>query len=155
MGRIELILTSRACGTPMESHEAVELLPGLGIAGDRYATGRGFYSGVAEWDAHVTLIRREPFDAVAAEHGAILDPVDLRRNLVTAGVDLHSLVGRRFRVGDRAILLARKVWPPCQHIVRSSGRPEIYRLLGRACGIGASVIEGGVVRLGDLLTPED
>jgi hypothetical protein len=32
------------------------------LIGDRYAPGKGFYSGEAEWDAHVTLIQQEAFN---------------------------------------------------------------------------------------------
>ena len=138
----------------MDSHEVIEVVANVGIAGDRYATGQGFYSGVTEWDAHVTLIRREAFDGMAAEHGVRMEPSELRRNLVTLGIDLDSLVGRRFRIGAQAVLRGRRVWPPCVHIVRHSGRTEIFKFLARQCGIGADVIVGGTIRVGDAIVVE-
>ena len=94
------ILTSPASEQPITSHDSIDVIANVGLAGDRYATGRGFYSGMSEWDAHVTLIQKEPFDLLAAEHGVHLDPKELRRNLVTRGVNLYSLIGRQFRVGE-------------------------------------------------------
>jgi MOSC domain-containing protein YiiM len=124
-------------------------MAGVGLSGDRCATGSGFYSGKSEWDAHVTLIQREPFDLLAAEHGVRLDPEELRRNLITRGVNLAALVGREFRIGEQVVLRGRKPWPPCAHIVQLSGRIEIFKYLSKRCGIGADVLVGGTIRVGD------
>jgi MOSC domain-containing protein YiiM len=106
------ILTSPASALPVISHESIEVAADVGLANDRYATGHGFYSGVSEWDADVTLIQQEPFEVLAAEHGLHIDPKELRRNLVTRGIDLSSLIGRRFRIGGDVVLRCRKLWPP-------------------------------------------
>jgi MOSC domain-containing protein YiiM len=149
------ILTSPASGQPITSHDSIEALAGVGLSGDRYATKKGFYSGVSEWDAHVTLIQQEPFDLLAAEHGVRLGPEELRRNLVTRGVNLATLVGREFRIGEQVILRGRKPWPPCAHIVQLSGKKEIFKSLSKRCGIGADVLVGGVIRVGDPVIVSD
>jgi MOSC domain-containing protein YiiM len=143
------ILTSTASQQPMTSHDSIEVIANVGLAGDRYATRNGFYSGMSDWDAHVTLIQQEPFDALAADHGVALDPKELRRNLVTRGVNLIPLIGREFRVGGQVVLRARKAWPPCAHIVKWSGRTEIFQYVAKHCGIGADVLVGGTIRVGD------
>ena len=148
------ILTSPASLMPMASHEAIEVIANVGIVGDRYATGRGFHSGESEWDAHVTLIQQEHFDALASEHGVNLEPAELRRNLVTRGIDLNDLVGQRFRIGKHVVLRGRKVWPPCARIVKYSGRVEIWKYLARKCGIGADVLVGGPIRVGNPIVLE-
>lgn len=79
----------------MCGHESIEVTA-VGLAGDRYSTGKGFYSGQVEWDAHVTLIQQEPFEEMLAQHGVTIDPKELRRNLVTKNINLNWLVGREF-----------------------------------------------------------
>jgi MOSC domain-containing protein YiiM len=143
------ILTSSKTEEPNDSHQSIEAIAGKGLAGDRYATGKGFYSGVVEWDAHVTLIQREPFDALKADHGVSLEPSVLRRNLVTKGVELEFLIGKEFQIGDKAVFRGRKAWPPCAHIVKFSGRKEIFQYLARQSGIGVDVLIGGMIRVGD------
>ena len=150
---LEAILTSSASLEPVTSHESIEVIAGVGLAGDRYATGKAFYSGMKEWDAHVTPIQKEVFDWLAAEHGVELDPKALRRNLVTRGVNLYTLLGREFRIGEQVVLRTRKLWPPCAHIVKCSGRVEIFKYLGKHCGIGADVLVGGTIRVGDAIVP--
>ena len=112
-------------------------------------TGKGFYSGMPEWDAHVTLIQQEPFDELVAQHGITIDPKELRRNLVTKNIDLNWLIGREFQVGDTVVLRGRKAWPPCKHIVELTGKGEIFKYLSKRCGIGADVVAGGIIRVGD------
>ncbi|MES2708613.1 MAG: MOSC domain-containing protein [Verrucomicrobiota bacterium] len=148
---IAAILTSPESNAPMSSHPDIEALAGAGLSGDRYATGKGFYTGVAEWDAHVTLIQREVFETLAAEHGVEIGPADLRRNLITTDIDLNSLIGRDFQIGEKAVFHGRKAWPPCTHIVQQSGRREIFQYLARQTGIGADVLVSGTIRVGDTI----
>jgi MOSC domain-containing protein YiiM len=47
------------------------------------------------------------------------------------------------------VLRGRKPWPPCAHIVKLSGRTEIFKYLARQSGIGAEVLVGGEIHVGD------
>ena len=73
---------------------------GVGLAGDRYATRTGSFSGRPGTGREVTLIAREAIAAVNAEGEVTIGEHETRRNLVTEGVPLADLVGRTFRVGD-------------------------------------------------------
>ncbi|HEX5612458.1 MAG TPA: MOSC domain-containing protein, partial [Burkholderiales bacterium] len=86
-------------GAPMKSLDSAKLIAGVGIEGDRYATGRGFYSKTPRADRQVTLIEMEALEALSRDHGIELLPKESRRNLTTRDVPLNHLVGRRFRVG--------------------------------------------------------
>ena len=143
------IFTSSETTAPVISHQSIEAIAEKGLLGDRYATGKGFYTGVVEWDAHVTLIEEEPFSALAATHGVHIDPMELRRNIVTRGTNLNALIGRSFRIGEQAVFRGRKAWPPCSHIVKLSGKREIFQYLARQTGIGVDVLVGGTFHVGD------
>src|SRR5947209_8777109 len=71
------LLTAPAAGAPMQSRASAELVPGLGIVGDRYAGGLGHWSDPRWPDQELTLIEFE----VAAD--LALDPAVFRRNVVT------------------------------------------------------------------------
>lgn len=145
------IYTSAETGAPMVSYRSRQLIAGKGLEGDRYALGTGFYSGCPEWDAHVTLAPIEPVEALNQHAATALDLSTLRRNFLTRGVDLTSLIGVEFQLGGTAILRGRKAWPPCSHLVKSSGQTAIFKHLARHCGIGADVLVGGTISLGDSL----
>jgi len=123
--------TSPESGVEMTAHPSCLALASKGLDGDRYTLGTGYYSGMSEWDAHITLMEIEPFEALERDRACFIDPITLRRNLITRGIDLMSLIGREFKIGPEVVLRGRKPWPPCSHIVQQSGRTEIFRYLSR------------------------
>src|SRR3954452_18006249 len=130
---------------------AVEAVAGRGLAGDRYALGGGTWAQYPDLEKQVTLIDRDDVTAVAAETSSDLTPGDTRRNLVTTGLDLPSLVGRWFTVGD-ALLFGMKRCPPCTHLERLTGVRLIKAMVDRG-GINAAVFAGGEIRAGDVVRP--
>ncbi|MDQ3661711.1 MAG: MOSC domain-containing protein [Actinomycetota bacterium] len=70
--------------------------------------------------------------------------------IVTRGVDLHALGRKRFHVGE-ALLAFDRPRPPCRYIQSVSER-GMTKALGRTRGgICARVIEGGMIREGDVV----
>jgi hypothetical protein len=135
---------------PMVGLEEAELAAGVGIAGDRYATGRGTYSQIPDI-REVTLIEIESLQALARDHGVTL-PVDQhRRNLTVEGVPLNHLVGRRFRVGE-VVLEGGRLNTPCKYLDLVTGL-SVCDLLVHRSGLNARIVQGGRVRPGDRLEP--
>ena len=146
---IRAIFTSEKSDALLKFHNSVNLLKGKGIEGDRYATGKGLYSGIKKWDANITIIAEEPFLELKREKGIFIDPKDLKRNIIVKGVELSKLVGAEFKIGEEVICFGRDYWPPCKYIVEKTGRKEIFKYLAMHCGIGATVIRGGKIKRGD------
>jgi len=138
------IFTAQAAGEPMRSREAVEVVPGLGIPGDRYATRRGHWSDPRWKDQELTFVESE----LAGELGLALPA--LRRNIVTSGVDLLDLVGCEFVVGSARLAGARPC-APCRYIERLNERPGLLAALVNRGGLRTSVLSAGTIRVGDEL----
>lgn len=132
---------------PMRAQEQLVLLPGIGIEGDRYASGEGFYSDRPEEGRQVTLFEIETLEALVRDHKVSLSPADHRRNITTRGVPLNHLVGVRFRVGA-TLLEGTRLSTPCRHIEQITGL-EIFNFLLNRSGLHAKIIDGGIVRPGD------
>ena len=135
------LFTAPATGQPMESHTDVDVVAGLGIAGDRYATRRGHWSDPRWKDQELTLVGAE----LLAELG--LATAALRRNIVTRGIDLLDLIGLEFAIGG-ARLAGRRQCSPCAYIERLT-RPGLFAELGGRGGLRAAIIEGGRISVGD------
>src|SRR5438270_13413555 len=91
-------------GAPMQCLPAVQAIAGRGIAGDRYALNQGAYSSSVRLAVrHVTLIAREAIDVsngrLIAEGLPIFDAQEIRRNILTDGIDLKVLIGAVFTIG--------------------------------------------------------
>lgn len=149
MGRVEAICIAPAAGAPMQLLTEVEAAPGLGLTGDRYANGIGFYSprptdpGARE----VTLFEAEVLDWLKAEHGIELSAAEHRRNVTVRGVRLSELLGQRFSIGD-VVLEGVKDCPPCDHLQGLVGKAVLEPLVHRG-GLRARVLQGGTLRVGD------
>ncbi len=150
-GRLTHIHIAERAAAPMQPLESAKLIAGVGIEGDRYATGRGYYSKTPRADRQVTLIEMETLEALARDHGIELLPQETRRNLTTREVPLNHLVGRRFRVGA-VLLLGARLNVPCKYLEQVTGKPVYAPLINRS-GLNCEILEGGIVRIGDALRP--
>ena len=151
LGHLTHIYIAEQGGAAMQPLSSAKLIAGVGIEGDRYATGQGYYSNTPRADRQVTLIEIEALEALARDHGIELPPNETRRNLTTRDVALNHLVGRRFRVGA-VLLLGARLNVPCKYLEQVTGKPVYAPLINRS-GLNCEIIEGGMVRVGDLLQP--
>jgi MOSC domain-containing protein YiiM len=145
-GVVEAIFTAPAAEQPLRRAETVEAVAGRGLRGDRYHDGRGTFSGPGR-GYELTLVDADVLDALN------LPWEEARRNIVTRGVALNGLVGRRFRVGD-VVCVGRRLAEPCAHLETLS-RPGLLRPLVHRAGLRADILEGGTIALGDRLEPQD
>ena len=141
------ILLSDAPGKPMRDVQFADAIVGRGLQGDRYEQGRGTFSTWPQ-DHELTLVEQEEADA------AQINASDLRRNLVTVGVRLNDLVGKRFRIG--AVLCeGTRLCEPCAHLEAVTNRPDLCRIMAHKAGLRAVILTGGVIVLGDVFSSKD
>jgi MOSC domain-containing protein YiiM len=143
-GRVEGIFITAVRGELPHPVESVRAIAGKGLEGNRY-----FDEGRPETE--LTLIEAEALEEFNTEHGTEVDGAASRRNVLTRGVRLNDLVGRRFRVGAlecRGIELCE----PCLHLA-SMTHPEIIQGLVHKAGLNAEILVGGELRPGDPVVP--
>ena len=146
-GTVEGLAVAPAAEAPMQLLEVAQARAGRGFDGDRYAAGAGTFTPRAgrRPGYDLTLIAAEVLDELAAT-GQVLDFAGTRRNVLTRGLDVDALVGRRFRIGD-VLCDGRRPCEPCVHLDRLSG-PGILRPLIHRGGLRADVLTDGEIRLG-------
>jgi MOSC domain-containing protein YiiM len=149
-GRVEEIFVTTQGSAAMESVEEVETVEGCGIKGDRYCEGTGFWTQYGDV-CQVTLIEGEHLDEIE-EGGLAIRSGQHRRNIVTRGIELLNLRGKRFRVGG-VVLEYDRSRPPCKHVQDLSERGMTRALRNRG-GICARVIQAGPIRPGDAIEVE-
>ncbi len=151
-GRVTAIAVAAAAAAEMEAVPEATLIAGRGVAGDRYAAGAGTFSSTPGTGRDLTLVAQEALDELAAA-GVSIGPLDARRNVITTGIDLDSLIGRRFRIGDVECSGAREC-VPCAHLERMT-TPGVLRGLARSGGLRADVLGDGRIAVGDEIVPID
>lgn len=144
-GTVEAILVAPGAEEPLHRVDHADAVPGRGLAGDRYFEGRGTFSGRGQ-GYELTLVQAEVLDELG------LPWEDARRNVVTRGIDLNALVGRRFRIGD-VQCVGRRLAEPCAHLERLS-RPGLMRPLVHRAGLRADILAGGTIAAGDAVSAD-
>lgn len=151
-GRIVDLCSSPRSFLPMRRFEELTLEANVGVVGDRYAKRIGFYSDMHHDGRQVTLFELETLQAIERDYRIALETTDHRRNVTTEGVPLNHLVGRRFRVGE-TLLEGVMLSVPCRHIEQITGK-EIFNALLHRSGLMARIVQGGKLRIGDIIEPE-
>ncbi len=141
-GAVEAICIAAAAGEPVWTLDTVGAIPGRGLEGDRYVSGAGTFPTGPPGSA-LTLVEAE----VCESFEPPLTPSEHRRNLVTRGIDLNSLVGHEFSVGE-VRCRGRRLCEPCTVVDRYASRPVLRALVHRG-GLRADILEGGEIKVGD------
>jgi MOSC domain-containing protein YiiM len=151
-GYVEAIHRADGEGKAMRPVGRVRLIAGVGLEGDRYATGRGHFSATPGSGRALTLIEAEVVESLRGISGITLQPGEVRRNLTTRGIALNALVGRRFRIGS-VLCEAVRLCEPCTYLEGLLKKP-LMQVLSRRGGLRAEVLEDGEICLGDPVRPE-
>ena len=107
-----------------------------GIAGDRHAK-RG----------DITLIEAEALEAFTEETGIPLTHEESRRQVLTRGIRLNDLVGKRFTVGEVEVV-GRELCEPCRHL-QSLTRQGVLKGMVHRAGLNADIVTPGGIAVGD------
>ena len=145
-----------------ESVESIELVAGLGVAGDVHSGAAVRHRSRIERDPNQPNLRQvhlfdgEVLDMLASE-GFGVAPGALGENLTTSGLDALSLpTGTLLRIGPDALVALTGVRNPCAQIearypgllkrmVHRDEAGDLHRLTGAM----SVVLQPGVVRVGD------
>ena len=147
---ITSIHIATATGADMTSVSSAELQAGRGVVGDRYHAGTGKLSAKlsakCEDDWQVTLVEAEELDRFVAVEALDFGHSDFRRNIVTQGIRLNPLVGKRFRV-DGIELEGVRLCEPCAYLAGMLSGRILPAMVGRA-GLRARILTSGTITVG-------
>lgn len=149
MATVTHIFVASNRGAPMQPAASVEALADDGLRGDRYAG----LNKRATSNHQVTLIELEHIEAFTRATGLALTPEMPRRNIVTRGIRLNDLVGKRFRIGA-ALFEGRELCEPCGLFAKRTHREVLQHLAGKS-GLRARIVTGGEIRVGDPIDAEN
>jgi len=144
--------------------EAIELVSGLGVAGDAHQGETVKHRSRVARNPNqpnlrqVHLVHAELFDELR-DTGFDIAAGQMGENVTTQGVDLLELpTGTQLRLGDAAVVEITGLRNPCAQLdglqpglmAATLGRDDQGNLVRKA-GVMASVVTGGIVRPGDAI----
>ena len=122
--------------------EVIKVLANKGVVGDRH------FKEFNDPYCQLSLIESENIDYYNSKYGSNISYVDFRRNVVTKGICLNDLVGRKLLVGNvkvEVIDLCR----PCRHLEDILNHNNIIKVFLRKGGLRSQILSSSKINIGD------
>ena len=139
---LHVFVAPRKRSLPVAVNSA-EAVAERGLRGDRYFDNANRTGP----DCQLSLIEIENIEEVERVTGIEITPGLPRRNVVTQGIRLNDLVGKRFSVGS-AVCEGVELCEPCAVIAKVIGGKAV-RSFVRKAGLRARIVSGGLIAVGD------
>ncbi len=135
---------------PHPTHDLaeVELHANMGIVGDRFYNRKPDYNGQITFFAAETLDYIQDVMALDA-----LDPMGVRRNVITEGINLNQLMKTRFTL-QGITFEGTGHCTPCKWMNVGVAEGGHKAMKGRG-GIRARILTNGILRVGDAVLQSD
>jgi MOSC domain-containing protein YiiM len=144
-GVVEQIAISPERGALPAPVERVAAHAGRGLEGEYHL------SDAPDAGQAITLIAAEALEGLRDDTGIELSHEATRRNVLTRGVDLNALVGRRFTVGA-VECEGVELCEPCNRLAKLTERGVLRGLVHRG-GLRADIVASGEIGVGDAVSP--
>ena len=121
---------------------SIDVLINQGVVGDRH------FKEFNDPYNQLSLIESENIDYYNIKFGLDIPYVNFRRNIVTKGIQLNDLVGKKILVGNlevEGIDLCR----PCRHLTEVLRQDNILKEFLRRGGLRCQVLSSSSIKIGD------
>ncbi len=126
----------------IEEVESIEVLANKGVVGDRH------FDNYNDPYCQLSLIEAENIDEYNLKFGLNIPYLDFRRNIITKGLKLNDLVGKKLSIGNvevEGIDLCR----PCRHLTEMLDQENILKEFLRKGGLRCQILSSSKIKVGD------
>ena len=127
---------------PINEVSSINVLANKGIIGDRH------FKQFNDPYNQLTLIESENIDYYNIKHGLNIPYIDFRRNIITKGIKLNDLVGKKILVG-KVELEGIDLCRPCKHLCELLGQENIIKEFLRRGGIRCQILTSSSIKIND------
>ena len=113
-----------------------------GVVGDRH------FDNYNDPYCQLSLIEAENIDEYNLKFGLNIPYLDFRRNIITKGIKLNDLVGKKLSIGNvevEGIDLCR----PCRHLTEMLDQENILKEFLRKGGLRCQILSSSKIKVGD------
>ena len=121
---------------------SIEVLANKGVIGDRH------FKDFNDPYCQLSLVESENIDYYILKYGLNIPYVNFRRNIVTKGIRLNKLVGKKFKIGNvelEGVDLCR----PCRHLTEVLNQNNILKEFIRKGGLRCQILSSSTIQIGD------
>ena len=127
---------------PIKEVNSIEVLANKGVLGDRH------FQEFNDPYNQLSLIESENIDDYNTRFGLNIPYIDFRRNIITKGINLNDLIGKKLKIGNvelEAIDLCR----PCKHLTEVLNQDNILKEFLRKGGLRCQILSSSNINVGD------
>ena len=120
----------------------INVLANKGVVGDRH------FDDYNDPYCQLSLIESENIDEYNIRFGLNISYIDFRRNIVTKGIQLNDLIGKKLSVGNvelEVIDLCR----PCRHLTEMLDQRNVLKEFLRKGGLRCQILSSSKISVGD------
>ena len=124
---------------------SINVLADKGILGDRH------FQEFNDPFNQLSLIESENIDYYNIKYGLNIPYIDFRRNIITKGIQLNNLVGKKILIGEvklEVIDLCR----PCRHLSETLGHENIIKEFLRRGGLRCQILTSSSIKINDKIS---
>jgi len=126
----------------IEEFDSIDVVANKGILGDRH------FKDFNDPYCQLSLIESENIDYYNIKYGLNIPYIDFRRNIITKGIQLNELVGKKLKIGEvevEGIDLCR----PCKHLTEMLSETNILKEFLRRGGLRCHILTSSKIKVGD------
>ena len=142
MSKVFKLGITRNNNKKIEEVETIEVLANKGVVGDRH------FDNYNDPYCQLSLIESENIDEYNLKFGLNIPYLDFRRNIITKGIKLNDLVGKKLLIGNvevEGIDLCR----PCRHLTEMLDQENILKEFLRKGGLRCQILSSSQIKVGD------
>tara|TARA_B100000003_G_scaffold171993_1_gene159666 strand:- start:105 stop:551 length:447 start_codon:yes stop_codon:yes gene_type:complete len=122
--------------------KSIDVLANKGIVGDRH------FNEYNDPYCQLSLIESENIDYYNTKYGLNIPYTDFRRNVITKGINLNNLIGKKLQIGNvkvEGVDLCR----PCKHLTEMLNQENIIKEFLRRGGLRCQILTSSSISIGD------
>ena len=127
---------------PIKEVNFIDIIANQGVKGDRH------FNEFNDPYNQLSLIESENIDEYNDRFNLNIAYIDFRRNIVTKGIQLNDLIGKKLSVGNvklEVIDLCR----PCRHLTEMLNQKNVLKEFLRKGGLRCRILSSSKINVGD------
>ena len=122
--------------------KTVKVIANQGIVGDRH------FKEFNDPFNQLSLIESENIDYYNIKYGLNIPYIDFRRNIITKGIKLNDLVGKKLKIGSVEVE-GMDLCRPCRHLNESLNQDNVLKEFLRKGGLRCQILTSSSINIGD------
>ncbi len=142
MSRVFKIGITNTNNKKIEEVDSIDVVANKGIVGDRH------FKDFNDPYCQLSLIESENIEYYNLKYSLNIPYINFRRNIITRGVQLNELIGKKLKIGEvevEGIDLCR----PCKHLTEMLGEANILKEFLRRGGLRCKILLSSKIKIGD------